>query len=46
MELIRGLSPVAWQHANLFGSFEFSPANSTIDIDALAAYYADPAYEA
>ncbi|KDP86637.1 transposase [Cupriavidus sp. SK-3] len=44
MELIRGLSPVAWQHVNLFGSFEFSPANSPVDIDALAAYYADPAY--
>jgi hypothetical protein len=44
MELLRGMSPVAWQHINLFGSFEFNPMNSTIDIDALAAYYADPAY--
>jgi TnpA family transposase len=44
MDLIRRMSPVAWQHVNLFGSFEFNPTNSPIDIDALAAYYADPAY--
>jgi Tn3 transposase DDE domain len=44
MDLIRRMSPVAWQHVNLFGSFEFNPTNSPIDMDALAAYYADPAY--
>ena len=44
MALIAGMSPVAWQHINLFGSFEFGPQGSSIDIDVLAAYYADPAY--
>ncbi|MEM5461983.1 Tn3 family transposase [Paraburkholderia phytofirmans] len=44
MELIAGISPVAWQHVNLFGGFEFGPAGRTVDIDALAAYYEDPAY--
>ena len=42
--IIRGISPVAWQHVNLFGRFEFSQSMSKIDIDALVARYADPAY--
>lgn len=42
--VIKGISPVAWQHVNLFGSFEFSPSMSKVDIDALVARYADPAY--
>lgn len=42
--VIQGISPVAWQHVNLFGKFEFSDTTPTIDIDALAARYADPAY--
>jgi hypothetical protein len=44
LALIAGMSPAAWQHINLFGSFEFGPQGSSIDIDVLAAYYADPAY--
>ena len=44
MDVLRGMSPVAWQHVNLFGTFEFSPAASKIDIDALVAQYADPAF--
>ena len=43
MGIIGGISPVAWQHVNLFGSFEFSPAAAPVDIDALAARYDDPA---
>jgi TnpA family transposase len=38
---IKGMSPVAWQHVNLFGSIEFSDDNPDIDIAALAARYAD-----
>ncbi|MBK5206280.1 MAG: hypothetical protein JJD98_13015 [Polaromonas sp.] len=38
------ICPVAWQHVNLFGNFEFSPSMSKINIDALVASYADPAY--
>jgi TnpA family transposase len=44
MALIAGMSPVTWQHINLFGSFEFTPGGASLDIDALAAYYADPAW--
>ena len=44
MDVIRNMSPVAWQHVNLFGTFEFSPAASKIDIDALVAQYSDPTY--
>jgi hypothetical protein len=32
-----GISPVAWQHVNLFGVIEFSRALSPLDLDALAA---------
>ncbi len=42
MTMIAGMSPVAWQHINLFGSFELSPADSSVDIEALAAFYAGP----
>lgn len=42
--VIEGISPVAWQHVNLFGKFEFSDTTPIIDIDALAARYTDPAY--
>ena len=42
MAIIRGISPVAWQHVNLFGTFECSPAGSTVDLEALAARYIDP----
>jgi hypothetical protein len=44
MTIIRGISPVAWQHVNLFGTFEFSPTESTVDLDALAARYSEPGY--
>ncbi len=35
---------VAWQHINLFGTFEFSPSTSKVDIEALVIRYADPTY--
>jgi TnpA family transposase len=44
LAVIQGISPVAWQHVNLFGTFEFSPAGSKVDLDALAARYIDPVY--
>ena len=44
MAIIRGMSPVAWQHINLFGTFEFSPELSKINIDELVARYADQSY--
>jgi hypothetical protein len=42
MDIIRGMSPVAWQHINLFCAFEFSPELSKIKIDDLVDRYADP----
>jgi TnpA family transposase len=42
MNVIKGVSPVAWQHVNLFGTFEFNQTASEVDIDALAARYNDP----
>ncbi len=42
--IIQRISPVAWQHVNLFGKFEFSVSTPRIDIDALAARYADQVY--
>jgi hypothetical protein len=42
--IIRGISPISWQHINLFGQFEFSQTVSQVDIDALAARYNDPIY--
>ncbi|TXT25652.1 MAG: transposase TnpA family [Rhodocyclaceae bacterium] len=44
ISIIQGMSPVAWQHVNLFGKFEFSDKTPVIDIDALAALYADQTY--
>ncbi|MBW8831149.1 MAG: Tn3 family transposase [Burkholderiales bacterium] len=44
IEILRGISPVAWQHVNLFGTFEFNDAPTKVDIDALAALFADARY--
>lgn len=44
IEMMRRISPIAWQHINLFGTFEFTPSGSKLDIDALAALYLDPTY--
>jgi len=42
IELMRRISPIAWQHINMLGTFEFTPSTSGLDIDALAALYLDP----
>ncbi len=41
---LRGVSPVAWRHVNLIGRFEFTSEAPQLDIDALAARYAEPGY--
>lgn len=41
---IQGMSPVAWQHVNMFGSFEFHDDEQGIDLDALAAQYANSVF--
>ncbi len=40
--LLTGMSPVAWRHINLTGAFDFSASASPINLDAVAARYADP----
>ncbi len=35
IDILKGTSPVAWQHVNLFGRFEFNKTAGTVDIDAL-----------
>jgi TnpA family transposase len=42
MNIIKDVSPVAWQHVNLFGQFDFNQRASKVDIDRLAARYNDP----
>lgn len=44
ISVIKGISPVAWQHINLIGRFEFSDTIPMIDIDGLASRYADQAF--
>lgn len=44
IKILRGISPVAWQHVNLFGTFEFNDTPTKVDIDALAALFADARY--
>ena len=41
---IQGMSPVAWQHVNMFGAIEFSDDEQSIDLEALAARYADSVF--
>ena len=44
LSIIKNISPMAWQHVNLFGTFEFSQSPLKVDIDAMVARYNDPAY--
>ena len=44
MKAITGISPIAWQHINLFGTFEFNQSNLKLDIKTFADYYEDPAF--
>ncbi len=37
VERIKGISPVAWQHINLYGRYEFHGQQSSIDIDETIA---------
>jgi TnpA family transposase len=43
-DLVTHISPNAWRHVHLIGSFDFDQARAEIDIDALAARYNDPAF--
>jgi Tn3 transposase DDE domain len=41
-DIVKDISPNAWQHVHLIGAFNFEQTESQIDIDALAARYDDP----
>ena len=40
--LLQGVSPVAWRHVHLTGTFDFSASAPPIDLAALAARYSNP----
>ena len=42
INILKHISPIAWQHINLFGRFEFTQTGSHVDLDALAERYNDP----
>jgi hypothetical protein len=39
-----GMSPVAWQHVNMFGTFEFTDEEPKVDMDAMAARYMEAGF--
>ena len=41
-DIVKEISPNAWQHVHLIGALNFEQAGSHIDLDALAARYDDP----
>ena len=42
--ILRETSPVAWRNVNLFGAMDFRANPVTVDIAALVARFADPAF--
>jgi hypothetical protein len=43
-DIVKDISPNAWQHVHLIGAFDFEQTESQIDINALAARYDDPTF--
>jgi len=41
-DIVKDISPNAWQHVHLIGAFNFEQTESQIDIDSLVARYDDP----
>jgi hypothetical protein len=39
IDILKGISPVAWRNVHLIGNFDFTDGASVIDIEALAAHY-------
>jgi len=42
IEILKGISPVAWRNVNLIGNFDFATGTSPVDIEALAERYKNP----
>jgi hypothetical protein len=38
IDILKGISPVAWRNVHLIGNFDFTDGASVIDIEALAAH--------
>ena len=41
-DIVKDISPNAWQPVHLIGAFNFEQTESQIDIDSLVARYDDP----
>jgi hypothetical protein len=41
VDILKGISPVAWQHINLFGRFEFNKTGK-VDLEALVKVFDEP----
>jgi len=39
IKVLKGISPVAWRNVNLIGNFDFTTSSTSVDIEALVAYY-------
>lgn len=39
VDILKGISPVAWRNVHLIGNFDFTDGSSVVDIEALAAHY-------
>ena len=44
LAIIRGVSPAAWRNVNLMGAMDFRADGSPVNMEALVARYADPAF--
>jgi Tn3 transposase DDE domain len=44
IEILKGISPVAWRNVNLIGNFDFTTGTSPVDIEALAERYEKPRF--
>lgn len=44
IKVLRSVSPVAWRNVHLIGAFDFTPARSSVDIEALTARFSDPEF--
>ena len=44
IEILKGISPVAWRNVNLIGNFDFTTGTSPVDIEALAERFENPIF--
>ena len=44
IEILKGISPVAWRNVNLIGNFDFTTGTSPVDIEALESVTKTPIF--